>query len=166
MPKTKCSLCGKSINRPIHKGCKNAFCNRECAGLYKRKYESDEDFKERKRLYDMEYRKKNMEIIKKKKSEYFKRTYDPKKAAIERKKKMARHVEYCRSPEYKKWKKKYDNKYRAHKYYGDFGECLNLLCELENEIRKRIPDKYERLKMRGLLERIRDKKHSKKGLKI
>ncbi len=43
----------------------------------------------------MEYRRKNRAALKAKKAERHKRTYDPVKAAVVRKKRMPRHVEYC-----------------------------------------------------------------------
>lgn len=46
---------------------------------------------------------------------------------------MHRHVEYCRSPEYRAWKKQYDQKYCAQKKYGEFWESAILLRKLEGE---------------------------------
>ena len=69
-----------------------------------------------KRLYDMAYRAKNLERIKAGKRAYFQRTYDPREAAVERKKRMHLHVAYCRQPRYKAWKREYDRKYRASEY--------------------------------------------------
>jgi hypothetical protein len=40
-------------------------------------------------------------MLKAKKRAYFERTYDPRKAAVERKKRMHLHVAYCREPRYK-----------------------------------------------------------------
>ncbi len=94
--------------------------------------------KEAKRLYDIEYRAKNGEILKAKKQDYFKRTYDPVKAAIERKKIMPRHIEYCRRPEYKVKKQKYDEVYRAKKVYGEFWEAFLLIQNLGKEVDSRI----------------------------
>ena len=104
--------------------------------------------KERKRLraeYDREYRKKNRAILKAKKAAYFQRTYDPTQAAIERKKTMARHVEYCRRPEYKKKKFAYDREREAAEY-GEFAECREILQLLRKEINRQEPDRFERYK--------------------
>lgn len=114
------------------------FCSRICMGIGHRVTRTTAEKKKIKADYDRIYRTVNVEEKRKKHHEYFKRTYDPVKAAIERKKKMPKHVEYCRQPEYKKWKKEYDKKYRALKDYGEFGECFILLYELEGMI-----DRYE-----------------------
>jgi hypothetical protein len=78
-----------------------------------------------------------------KKAAYFQKTYDPVKAAIERKKRMPRHVEYCRSPEYRAKKREYD---RARKLsrFGEFSEAFEALEQLQKEIRKQMPDRFER----------------------
>lgn len=61
---------------------------------------------------------------------------------------MARHVAYCRRPEYKAKKKEYDRKRRA-KQYGQFAGAYGLFLELQREVRRQLPDKYERLKAKG-----------------
>jgi hypothetical protein len=99
--------------------------------------------KEAKAAYDREYRRKNRARLKAQKAAYFQRTYDPVKAAKERKKKMPQHVEYCRQPEYKAWKKKYD-KQRRSKKFGDFAEAHTLLVELLKEINRQMPDREAR----------------------
>jgi hypothetical protein len=96
-----------------------------------------------KRIYDAAYRKKNRAKLKAIKRLYHKRTYDPVKAAIERKAKMKNHVEYCRRPEYKKYKSKYDAKRRATNPRaklglpqwtpGDLIESIQLLRVLKKE---------------------------------
>ena len=99
--------------------------------------------KEAKSEYDRKYRKKNSARLKAEKAAYFQRTYDPVKAAKERKKKMPAHVEYCRQPEYKAWKKEYDKKRRSSKF-GDFADAHVVLLKLIKEIRKQMPDRFER----------------------
>ncbi len=99
--------------------------------------------KEAKAEYDRKYRKKNRARIKARQAAYFQSTYDPVKAAKERQKKMPEHVEYCRRPEYKTWKKKYDRQHRLSKY-GEFAEAYALLLALEKEIREQMPDRFER----------------------
>ena len=87
-----------------------------------------------KREYDMEYRRKNRQLLKVKKQMYFEKTYDPVKAAEERKLKMSRHVEYCRRPEYKAWKREYDQIYRVKQNYGVFWESFIVLTDIEREV--------------------------------
>jgi hypothetical protein len=99
--------------------------------------------KKEKAAYDREYRKKNRAMLKAKKAAYFQRTYDPQKAAKERKKRMPLHVEYCRQPKYKSWKKEYDKKRRGSKF-GDFKDAHDMLLALVNEIHKQMPDRFDR----------------------
>lgn len=113
------------------------YCSRLCSGLGRRQYIPKEELVKRKRLYDMEYRQKNLEKIKADKIAYFQRSYDPVKAAEQRKKTMPRHVEYCRQPEYKKYKSQYDKKFRANKFYGPFADSFLLLTEIEKEVTDR-----------------------------
>lgn len=95
---------------------------------------SDKEKKRLKAEYDREYRSKNRTIIKKKKAAYFQLTYNPARAAIERKKTMPRHVEYCRQPKYKEYKKNYDEQHRAKKWYGEFFESAIVLKNVKKEI--------------------------------
>lgn len=143
-----CDHCGKraekvgsQANRSRKLGWK-LYCDRRCAGLARRKYIAKAVKVERKRLYDIEYRRKNLTEIKAKKRAYFQRTYDPAKAAIERQKTMARHIAYCRRPEYREWKHSYDSRYRARRLFGPFAESFLLLQEIEKEVACRM-SKYD-----------------------
>jgi len=93
------------------------------------------NFKAMKAEYDREYRKKNREALRKKKHDYFKRTYDPVKAAVKRKETMPRHVEYCRQPAYKAKKKEYDEKLRAAAF-GEYADAYKTLLVLLKEIKQ------------------------------
>ena len=144
----KCSFCttefekeNGSINRARKDG-KSIYCGRKCSGLARRLNKSDEQKKIEKASYDRMYRKKNNGILKVKKAEYFKRTYDPEKARIERKKRANFHTEYCRRPEYRKWKREYDRKYRAKKHYGEFWESFLLTLDIRTECLQNATD-YE-----------------------
>ena len=146
--KYRCAHCGKSADRPAgHVNRSRAqglrlFCGRKCSGLAKRLHKTTAQKKEEKRLYDIEYRNKDPDARKAQKREYHKRTYDPAKAAKVRKARMPYHVEYCRRPEYKRWKKAYDRKHRAGKFYGSFAEAAMLLNDLNLEINGRM-DRHE-----------------------
>lgn len=146
--KFNCAHCNKEVDRPaghVNRSCAKGmklYCSRRCFGLDHRDGKSKDQRKEEKRLYDIEYRQKNLERILARKREYHKRTYNPAKAAIIRKKNMPRHVEYCRRPEYKIYKKAYDKEYRARRDYGSFAEVFFLVEELEKEINRRM-DRYE-----------------------
>lgn len=140
--KYRCAHCGKVADRPAgHVNRSRAqglrlFCGRKCSGLAKRKHKTVAQKKEEKRLYDIEYRAKNLEWIKAKKRAHFQKTYDRKAAAEYRKQRMHLHVEYCRRPEYRAWKREYDRKYRA-KEFGAFAEAYMLTLDLNREIKER-----------------------------
>lgn len=140
--KYRCAHCGKTndkaaghVNRARAAGL-NLYCDRRCSGLGRRDGKTTAQRKEEKRLYDIQYRAKNLEWIKAKKRAHFQRTYDRKAAAEYRKQRMHLHVEYCRRPEYKAWKKEYDRKYRA-KEFGDYAEAYMLTLDLNREIKER-----------------------------
>lgn len=114
------------LGRPI-------YCNRICAGLGRRSNLTIDEKKQLKSEYDRKYRELNQELLKPKKSEYHKKTYDPIKAAIIRKERMPKHVEYCRQPEYRKKKKDYDKIRFAKLHYGEFWESHLLITEIQKE---------------------------------
>lgn len=126
------------------------FCSRKCHQLHRRKWKSDTQKKAEKAAYDRIYRAKNLKAITEKKAAYFQRTYNPEVAAKQRQRFMHRHVAYCRRPEYRRWKTRYDAAYRARKYFGDFAESVELLKRLDAEVSKRMSD-YEIRLQQGTL---------------
>lgn len=151
-----CAHCGKPvtktashINRAAREG-RRLFCGRVCMGLAKRINKTKAQKVVEKAAYDAEYRRKNRAMLKAKKAEYFQRTYDPAQAAIKRKARMARHIEYCRRPEYKAWKSAYDRAYRAKSDFGPFWEAAMLLQQIEEEVASRM-SKYEIYSVNGTL---------------
>lgn len=157
MKKINCDLCNKLFeimtghyNRSM-KLRAGLFCSRACSHENRRRHVPIEVKKEQKRLYDNEYRKKNKERLKKEKAEYFQRVYKEQyeKFKAIRKARMKDHIEYCRQPKYKAYKKKYDRKYRNKKIYGEYFEAAGVLTDLEILIRKTMP-KYERYYSRGM----------------
>lgn len=162
--KFTCSICSTNFerengeaNRTLKKSNGLIFCSRTCSGLNHRSNKSKAQKIVEKAEYDKEYRAKNLESIKVKKAQYFKKTYDPEQAAIERKKNMHKHVEYCRQPRYKAYKQKYDQCYRAKKYYGEFWECALVLNRLEIEVRSQA-DFTERATQKGTLNKAQNRK--------
>lgn len=138
--KWACCYCGSdfeianaALNRARNKGL-NVYCDRKCAGLGRRRGKTKEQKVKDKADYDKQFRVKNKSRLKKSKHEYFKRTYNKEQAALVRKANMHRHVEYCRRPEYVKWKKEYDKRYRTRKEYGEFSEAALVLFNLEIEL--------------------------------
>lgn len=47
---------------------------------------------------------------------------------------MHKHIEYCRSPEYKAKKRIYDHNHRYSIQYGEFSDCAKILLQLETKI--------------------------------
>lgn len=141
--KFNCAHCGKIADRPTGHVRRsraqgmNLYCGRKCSNLGRRDGRTKAQKVEAKRLYDIQYRKKNYEKLKDSHRAYHLRTYDPEKARIVRKKNMARHVEYCRQPEYKRWKKTYDRRYRAKKFYGPMADAFLTVLDLTKEIKSR-----------------------------
>lgn len=117
------------------------FCDRWCFGASRRKGKTKAQKVAEKRLYDMAYRTKNRQALKAKKRAYFERTYDPRKAAVARAKRMHLHVAYCRQPRYRAWKRRYDQQYRAREY-GPFADAYLLAVNLNREIKSKATN-YE-----------------------
>ena len=130
-----------AVNRAL-KGGKKLFCGRKCFALSRRQNKSDEQRKAEKAEYDRRYREKNREVLRAKKAAYFRKTYDPTEAAIYRKARMHKHVEYCRRPEYREKKKAYDRRRRAKLQFGDYDEAFLMLQDLEREVLSR-QSRYE-----------------------
>lgn len=109
--------------------------------------------KEKKRLYDLEYRRKNKEKIKDKKKAYY-QTESGKAASKRNRDKMKKyHAEYCRTPEYRLKKHEYDSVNWYVRKYGEYWECMQIVEKIEKKVIQLVPDKYERSKMRGVVDR-------------
>ncbi len=158
-----CEQCGVYFERPNGQigRCGKMFCSMKCAGMARRKHRTDAEKKQIKARYDEKYRAINAQKIKSNKREYFAKTYDPRKARIARAKMMPRHVEYCRRPEYRKYKAKYDAQYNASEY-GPFADAYRLYVELSKEIRQRCPSAYERRKAKGYYDGCRPNTQERK----
>jgi len=159
--KVNCDHCGAQIekspghvNRARKLGMK-LFCNRVCFGLDRRSDVTEEEKKERKRLYDIEYRSKNKEIIREKKKVYEQSPAGRAMQKRNREKFKQTHLEYCRTPEYRAWKKIYDRIYRAKKDYGEFYEAALLLRQIEDEV-----DNREVMKQNQLINKSQKRRRS------
>ncbi len=142
--KISCAQCGEDaflatgwVNRSRKKG-DNLYCGRRCSGLGRRNNRTAAENKSIKREYDKKYRADNLARLKEQKQAHHQRTYNPVQAAAERKKNMKRHLQYCRQPAYRAYKKSYDQKYLAKKNFGDFYEAALILAGIESEISSRV----------------------------
>lgn len=120
------------------------YCNRECAGLGRRTNETEDEKKIHKQWYDLFIRasmtddERNLDAFQN--AVYFQMDYiaNPEKYKEIRKKKMPKHIEYCRQPAYKAKKHTYDLERNHKTQYGDFWEASIILLQLEKEIDKRV----------------------------
>lgn len=141
-----CPHCDKKVEKPTSAVNRARlagapiYCGRKCAGKGRRTHKTKVQKRAEKSAYDAVYRAKNLKLIKASKALYFKKTYDPVKAAKERKKNMSRHVEYCRRPEYRSYKRAYDSRYRANKDYGPFADSFLILLDIDKEVNSRMSD--------------------------
>ena len=160
----RCDHCGKAVRGHVPRQyCRHLYCGRRCFGLARRAPKHERVA--RKQAYDRARRIALAAEIKAQKADYFRRTYDPVKAAQERKKTMARHVAYCRRPEYRAQKAAYDRAARA-KEYGPFADAYGVLLELQREVVRQMPDKYERAKARGYYLRTAQQRRRAMWLKL
>lgn len=154
--KFACAHCGKTAEKPAGHVNRSRtaglrlFCGRRCFGLDRRQHKTKAQRVAEKKAYDAAYRAKNLAMLKAKKRAHHKRTYDPAKGAVVRKKRMPLHVQYCRRPEYKRWKHDYDRKYRSKREYGPFVEAAMLAVDLNREVKSRSTD-YEIRSQNGTL---------------
>lgn len=138
-----CSVCGVHFQRENGQANRTLrlagaiYCSKICSGQGRRIERSDAEKRALKADYDRQYRAENADMLRSKKAKHHRETYDPAQAAIVRKNRMPKHVEYCRRPGYRKWKAEYDKKYCARKGFGDFGEAAIILNQLEAEIASR-----------------------------
>lgn len=122
--------------------------------------------KEEKRLYDIEYRRKNKDRIKARKRAY---EQSPPGREMQKRNRIAmkqNHLEYCRTDEYREYKKDYDVEHLAKKRYGEFWECMILAKEIYKKVCELVPDRYERIKIRGQLDMIKARSALRKSIKF
>ena len=105
--------------------------------------------KEKKRLYDIEYRRKNKETIRNKNIIYNESEAGRAMQKRARDKQKESHLEYCRTDKYRKLKCAYDEKNLAKRKYGEYWECMILIKKIDIILRDIFPTSYERRKARG-----------------
>lgn len=147
-----CAHCGSTVlkeaglvNRASKRGMR-VFCGRECSGLGRRLVNppSAAERKAAKADYDKKRREVLGEQLRAKKRAAYIASLERDEQKVRAAQKANRdarkqsHAEYCRRPEYRKWKSEYDKKYLARKQYGSFGEAAIILNKLISEINSRV----------------------------
>ena len=162
-----CPQCGtpaqkraQDVNRAKRAGMR-IFCSRVCSGLARRLVSppTPEQKKAAKAAYDREYRMRDVAARRAKKAAYFQRTYDPAKARKVRAARMHLHIEYCRQPAYRQWKREYDKRYLANKNYGPFADAFLALVEVENEVASQAT-RHEIYAMNGTLNKAQARRRA------
>lgn len=153
--KIRCPQCRQW--RPVRVAARNAakkagrniYCSRVCSGLGRRAASPvgprNPNWKAMKSEYDRKRREIHGERLRAEKREKYK-TWGPLHRDLERerrKKRMPYHVQYCRQPEYRKYKQCYDQELRAAEY-GEYADAYRLLLQLQKEIRVQEPDRFVR----------------------
>lgn len=164
--KVKCAHCGTVTEKPngaVNRANKIGapiYCDRRCAGMGRRKPQRTvEEMKALKAAYDRDYRARNIDRIKAEKKAYYAANHDREKERAYRQKTMQRHVEYCRRPEYREYKRQYDRMYRAKKEYGDLAECFLLVMDIRAECLSQQTD-YEIRFSKGTLNKRQQRKRN------
>lgn len=121
------------------------YCDRTCAGLAHRLAvpKTTEQKKIEKAVYDEEYRAKNVASLRAKKASYYAENHDREKERETRQRRMPQHIEYCRRPEYRAWKKEYDREYLAKKRFGEFWESALLCLDIRRKALELAGGDYE-----------------------
>jgi hypothetical protein len=176
-----CCYCGKSFlvkennigqrKKSIKLGLP-IYCNRTCAGLGRRTNETPEEKKAIKAWYDqflaVSMTEEERELEELQRMVYFQWEYaqNPEKHRLRRQKRMEAHIEYCRQPEYKEYKKGYDEQYRAKKDYGEYWEAAIALKNLDKEIDYRESKRQNKIYNKSTTKRKRAwQKQLKQNLK-
>lgn len=110
------------------------YCNRICSGLARRT--TREEKKAVKKAYDKIYHK-----TEKRKESARRYNQTPAGRAMQkrnREQQKTQHLEYCRTPEYRAWKKEYDQLHVAKKHFGEYAESSLLLEKLSAMIDNRL----------------------------
>jgi hypothetical protein len=148
------------------------YCSRKCAWIGRRTNETEEEKKTYKKWYDLFIRvsmtddERDLDTLQN--MVYFQLDYaqNPDKYREERQRRMPSHIEYCRQPEYRKYKKEYDEKHRAQKLFGAFWECAIILKNLDNEIDYRESKRQNKIYNKSTTKRKRSwQKQLKQNLK-
>ena len=159
-PQCGCAFLAETgqVNRAKRSGSPK-YCGRICSGLGRRNGKTQEQKRNEKSEYDRARRKELADRIKAEKAAYYQRTKDPIKEAAKRKYRMPRHLEYCRRPEYREWKRKYDEVYRAKTKHGEFWESAILALEIRRTCLE-LSDDTEIRRQKGTLNKHQNRRRN------
>lgn len=139
------------------------YCNRECAGAGRRVFRTASERQAAKAEYDRQRRVERGEEIRRQKREAYHASLATDAESVRQRQRayrqanMARHVEYCRRPEYREQKQVYDQRRRDQQCFGDFAEAAAVLRDLETEISRRAT-RYEIYSENGTLNKALQRK--------
>lgn len=136
------------VNRNTRRG-HGLFCSRKCAGEAKRK--SEEDKREARRRLQKGYRITRATEKKAYAKAYYWSHRDGQLSDAKRW--YEQHKDHVRERG-KLW--------RARRFFGPFAEAYLVWLELDREIARLLPDKYERLKARGCYARYNETKKERR----
>lgn len=156
-----CAHCGNQadfpagkVNRAKKVGLK-LFCSRVCFGLSRRANKSTEQKKLEKYEYDKKYRAVHAERRQTTIKAYNESPAGRAMQKRNREKFKQNHLEYCRTPEYRLYKKEYDQVHRAKNLYGEFFEAAIILNKIDLLI---LPEKKEAKIQKGTYNKSQKRK--------
>ena len=144
----------RSVGAPL-------YCGRMCAGMARRSTLDVSERQAAKAAYDRKYRGLHRGTIQSKKAAYYRdnREVIEAKHKVYRKKHMARHVAYCRQPEYRAYKSEYDRNRRAQLQFGPFAESFLVLQRVEQQLDSQAT-KYERMLANGTINKAQARRRA------
>ena len=148
----KCETCGRKKKVPIGQwnAMRTRFCSRECGWESRRLHRTVAEKKYLKRLYDIEFRKKNRKRLLAEKRAYHAKVRDRvskrmkaiRKTAAYKRRMRAYLKDYWKRPGLKDQKRDYDRKFRAKKKFGPLWESHYLMVLINEEVKRRMSN-YE-----------------------
>lgn len=132
----KCDYCKSDFNikkkllKSNKKNGYNCYCSKDCQK--KGRTKSVEEKKEKRKIYDLNYRKNNSKKIKNKKQEYYKeiKNSDSQSFKEQRIKRKIYQKEYIKTKTYKNWKNEYSKKTRCKNRFGEFWESAVIVKDI------------------------------------
>lgn len=152
----KCAWCGKRC--VVHTRTRGTYCGRKHFGLARRKNRTIWEKKEIKRLYDIDFRRKNRARLKREKAAYHARVHKRVAAKMKKvrqtpeyKRRMRAYLEkYWDHPVRLETKADYDRRWRARRDYGKLWELKYLTVLINKEVKARMTN-YELRLQNGTL---------------